>query len=78
MKSLLAQAIGIKIEVTRSERNLLERKMRGGKGDRMVLAKEGSMVNDESLYWPYEGEFWRDELGTYELDFTKCIRADAE
>ena len=31
-------------------------------------------VNDDQLYWPYEGEYWRDELGTYQYTLTKgCI-----
>ena len=28
-------------------------------------------MNDERVYWPYEGEYWRDELGTYEYTLTK-------
>jgi hypothetical protein len=28
-------------------------------------------VSDEHLFWPYEGEFWRDELGTYSYTLTK-------
>ena len=39
-------------------------------------------VSDEHLFWPYEGEFWRDELGTYAYTLTKgcagrATRADA-
>jgi hypothetical protein len=31
-------------------------------------------VADEDLYWPFEGEFWRDELGTFQYTLTKgCI-----
>ena len=29
-------------------------------------------VKDTELMWPYFGEYWRDELGTYELDFSMC------
>ena len=28
-------------------------------------------VADDELYWPYEGEYWRDELGTYQYTLTK-------
>ncbi len=72
LKSLLAQALRIKLEVARSEREELERKLRGEKGDELVPATARTVVDDEHLYWPYEGEYWRDELGTYELDFTMC------
>ena len=34
-------------------------------------------VADDQLYWPYEGEYWRDELGTYQYTLTKgCIERD--
>ena len=33
--------------------------------------KYSTATSDEHLYWPYEGEFWRDELGTYTYTFTK-------
>ncbi len=31
-------------------------------------------VSDEHLYWSYDGEFWRDELGTYTYTLTKGCR----
>ena len=35
-------------------------------------------VPDDFLYWPYVGEFWRDELGTYQYTLTKgCIERDS-
>jgi hypothetical protein len=37
-----------------------------------VPAAARTVVDDEHVYWPYQGEYWRDELGTYELDFTMC------
>ncbi|MEM6531890.1 MAG: hypothetical protein AAF654_04670 [Myxococcota bacterium] len=73
LKDLLGQAIRIKIEVTRSERDAIERRMRGESvDDEIVPAVAQTVVDDERLYWPYEGEYWRDELGNYELDFSMC------
>jgi hypothetical protein len=73
LKSLLAQALRIKIEVARAEREIIQSKMRGeATEDDLVPAVQRSVVDDEHLYWPYEGEYWRDELGTYELDFSMC------
>ncbi|MEZ4272650.1 MAG: hypothetical protein R3C68_14835 [Myxococcota bacterium] len=74
LKSLLAQALRIKIEVARSERTVIEKKLRGEStaDEDIIPAREQVVVDDEHLYWPYEGEFWRDELGTYELDFSMC------
>ena len=31
-------------------------------------------VSDEHEYWPYQGEFWRDELGTFSYTLTKGCR----
>jgi hypothetical protein len=73
LKSLLAQALRIKIEVVAAEKTALQARMRGEKTyDEIVPAVARSVVGDEQLYWPYEGEYWRDELGTYELDFSMC------
>lgn len=73
LKDLLGQAIRIKIEVTRSERDAIERRLRGETvDDEIVPAVAQTVVDDERLYWPYEGEYWRDELGNYELDFSMC------
>jgi len=50
--------------------------MRGGAARRDELGsyKTSTAVNDERSYWPYEGEYWRDELGTYEYTLTKGCR----
>jgi hypothetical protein len=35
-------------------------------------------VSDDQLYWPYVGEYWRDELGTYQYTLTKgCIERES-
>ncbi len=73
LKGLLGQALRVKLEVARSERENIERKIRGEQGgDKIIPAVPRTVVDDEHLYWPYEGEYWRDELGTYELDFSMC------
>ena len=73
LKGLLAQAYRIKIEVVRAERQAIEAEMQGrDAGDAIIPAVARTVVDDEHLYWPYEGEYWRDELGTYQLDFSMC------
>lgn len=73
LKNLLAQALRIKIEVTHAEREVLEAQMHHQPDPNPVIpAVARTVVDDEHLYWPYEGEYWRDELGTYELDFSMC------
>lgn len=74
LKGLLGQALRVKLEVARSERETLEAKLRGEAvaDETVVPAVAQTVVDDEHQYWPYEGEYWRDELGTYELDFGMC------
>jgi tetratricopeptide (TPR) repeat protein len=72
LRQLLAQALRIQIEVSRKEREALEGSL--AKGSQVEVVKNlkySHAVSDEHLYWPYEGEFWRDELGTYSYTLTK-------
>jgi hypothetical protein len=72
LRQLLAQALRIQIEVSRKEREALEGSIaKGGQVDVVRDLKYSHAVSDEHLYWPYEGEFWRDELGTYSYTLTK-------
>jgi hypothetical protein len=72
LRTLLAQALRIQIEVSRKEREALEGSLAvGSQVDVVRDLKYSTAVSDEHLYWPYEGEFWRDELGTYSYTFTK-------
>jgi tetratricopeptide (TPR) repeat protein len=72
LRALLAQALRIQIEVSRKERDALEGSLAKGSQVEVVRdLKYSTAVSDEHLYWPYEGEFWRDELGTYSYTLTK-------
>jgi tetratricopeptide (TPR) repeat protein len=72
LRQLLAQALRIQIEVSRKEREALEGSLaKGSQVDVVRDLKYSHAVSDEHLYWPYEGEFWRDELGTYSYTLTK-------
>ena len=77
LKELLAQSLRIQLEVTRAERERIQRKIRGQSvAEVMAPTNLDVEVDDEHLYWPYEGEFWRDELGTYEVAFSMCREED--
>ncbi|HET7825422.1 MAG TPA: adventurous gliding motility protein GltC, partial [Anaeromyxobacter sp.] len=72
LRQLLAQALRIQIEVSRKEREALEGSLaKGSQVDVVKDLKYSHAVSDEHLYWPYEGEFWRDELGTFSYTLTK-------
>ena len=75
LRELLQQALRIKIEVSRQEREALEGALtRGGQVNVLKDYRYSTAVSDEHLYWPYDGEFWRDELGTFTYTLTKGCR----
>ena len=75
LRELLEKALRIKIEISRKERQALESTLsRGGPADVIRNYRYSVAVSDEHLYWPYDGEFWRDELGTYTYTLTKGCR----
>ncbi len=78
LKELLGQALRIKFETSTKEKEFLEQQLlaEGGKKEVVESYAYSVAVSDEHLYWPYEGEYWRDELGTYEYTLTKGCRAD--
>ncbi len=56
----------ILFEVTRAERGEIEADLRSEmEVDANVTKKPRVNVSDEELYWTFEGEYWRDELGFY-------------
>jgi hypothetical protein len=74
LRELLEQGLRVKIEVSRREREALEARIAGGRGPVVRDYRYSAAVSDEHLYWPYDGEFWRDELGTYAYTLTKGCR----
>jgi tetratricopeptide (TPR) repeat protein len=72
LKELLGQALRIKFETTTKEKEFLEKQLTNqGKVDEVKKYVFSTAVSDERVFWPYEGEYWRDELGTYEYTLTK-------
>ncbi|MDR0966127.1 MAG: adventurous gliding motility protein GltC [Myxococcales bacterium] len=75
LKGLLGQALRIKFETSTQEKKFLEEAI-ASQGKTEVVQKYGHSVAvaDQQVYWPYQGEYWRDELGTYEYTLTKGCR----
>ena len=78
LKQLLANGLRIKFETTTKEKEFLEEQLKAGGRTAVVKKYKYTVaVADDQLYWPYEGEYWRDELGTYQYTLTKgCIERD--
>lgn len=75
IKDLIQQAIRIDIETSRSEQERIESELRQVQSRPKRVAQEFvEWADDEKLVWPFEGEYWRDELGTYELTLAHSCR----
>ncbi len=75
IKGLIQQAIRIDIETSRSEQERIESQLRQVQSRPKSIEKEFvEWADDEKLVWPFEGEYWRDELGTYELTLAHSCR----
>lgn len=79
LKTLRANGLRIKFETTSKEKDFLEEMLKaGGQTATVKNYKYSVAVSDDQLYWPYVGEYWRDELGTYQYTLTKgCIERDS-
>ncbi len=75
LRELRARGLRIKFETNAKEKEFLEEMLQaGGKQSVVKPYKYRTSVGDDYLYWPYVGEYWRDELGTYQYTLTKgCI-----
>ena len=56
----------ILIDITAAQRNLLDQKLKEGQVS-VADSKIYGVVNpdNEHVLWPFDGEYWRDELGFY-------------
>jgi hypothetical protein len=75
LKTLRGNGLRIKFETTTKEKEYLEESLKaGGELDTLRKYIYSTAVDDDHLYWPYVGEYWRDELGTYQYTLTKGCR----
>jgi hypothetical protein len=71
----LRDSAKILIDITAAQRNQLDTAIAGGQ----VTAAESKAnivkPDEEHVIWPFDGEYWRDELGFYRQTITsKCGR----
>jgi hypothetical protein len=56
----------ILIDITAAQRNLLDAKLKNGQVTKAESKIYGIVNPDqEHILWPFDGEYWRDELGFY-------------
>ncbi len=72
----LRDSAKILIDVTAAERNKLEQAVQSGQVSREESKIYGVVKPDEEhVLWPFNGEFWRDELGFYrQVVISNCGR----
>jgi hypothetical protein len=70
----LRDASKILIDITAAERTKLDKEVVIGQMTKEEALASGRIKpDDEHVIWPFNGEYWRDELGFYRQEFTsKC------
>ena len=79
LKELSSKLVRIQFEIAKMEKETIEATITN-QDQTVDIAKYGytTATDDERLYWPFEGEYWRDELGTYQYTLTKGCRPPVE
>ena len=73
--SLLKSAIAIRLEVEEQRTRVLQQQLRGARGGVVAEATgDPPSVKDDELFWPFTGEYWRDELDTYQVHLGRSCR----
>lgn len=75
LKQHLAGALKIKGETLKARRGVLAASIRQEQAA-AASADTNIFVDPEHLEWPFEGEYWRDELGSYRYDISSRCGAD--
>lgn len=76
LRDLQGKADAIDIEIATAERSDTKLSLNGIELKRKLLADAKKRTPDtEHIYWPFDGEYWRDELGYYLYNIkSKCGR----
>ena len=71
LDELNAQAKNIRFEITLGEKEALEASLLGKEGGTATstgkLKDVAVIVPDDHYFWPFEGEYWKDEVGYYKF-----------
>jgi hypothetical protein len=76
IQELIKQAIKVEYETINGEKDKLEASLRN---EQVVSANVADQTNiqpdDEHLFWPFDGQYWRDELGYFRARIrSQCSR----
>jgi outer membrane protein assembly factor BamD (BamD/ComL family) len=70
LRDLVGQAYRIQFETVTVEKTTIESKIAGEATQQSRQYAYSVATDDEKLYWPFDGEYWYDELGTYQYSMS--------
>jgi len=74
LQAHLGNAEIYKVELITAEKNIYDAAFRGQIRDKIATRKMDPNVPRGYRYWPFEGEYWIDELGWYEVNtINECL-----
>jgi len=72
LRELLAQALRLDFEIAGREKELAAAPSPASSGSQR---RPPTQVDDDEELWPFQGEYWRDELGSYRFHLgDRCVR----
>jgi tetratricopeptide (TPR) repeat protein len=79
LTELKSKLVRIQFQIIKREKETLEASL-SNQSQTVSLGEYNftTATDDERLFWPFEGEYWRDELGTYQYTLTKGCRPPSE
>lgn len=79
LQDLNAKLVRIQFEITKQEKEALAASLQNESLTvPLVGYRFSTATDDERVYWPFLGEYWRDELGTYMYTLTHGCRPPAD
>lgn len=67
INELQKQALRVQYEIINGRKNTLETELRAEQVTHSAREARPITVDDEHHFWPFDGEYWRDELGYYRV-----------
>ncbi len=77
LNELQKQAIKVEYEIINAQKGKIEASLRKEQSIAAKKAKGTGRItpDDEHLFWPFDGQYWRDELGYYRVKIkSQCVR----
>jgi hypothetical protein len=73
LRELLGQALRLDFEIAGREKELAQTPEDGS--EPVAQRRTPPVVDEDEVLWPFEGEYWRDELGSYRFQLgQKCAK----